>query len=127
MRQIHSVIHAHRYSNLGLVYRLASLTLALLVVAGSAQAQFNGPALGLTSTVNRKVVPTTDPAILYPSSREILLGQGDVITVRVYAATVDYSPSVRVALDGTIQLPLIGELLLTGFHCTRLRILLRAV
>lgn len=114
MRQIHSVIHAHRYSNLGLVYRLASLTLALLVVAGSAQAQFNGPALGLTSTVNRKVVPTTDPAILYPSSREILLGQGDVITVRVYAATVDYSPSVRVALDGTIQLPLIGGVAVDG-------------
>ena len=61
-----------------------------------------------------KVVPTTDPAILYPKSREILLGQGDVITVRVYASTVEYSPTVRVALDGTIQLPLIGGVSVDG-------------
>jgi polysaccharide biosynthesis/export protein len=114
MRQIHSVDHAHRYRKSSLIYSLAGLMLALLAVPGSARAQFNGPALGLTSTVNRKVVPTTDPAILYPVSREILLGQGDVITVRVYASTIDYSPSVRVALDGTIQLPLIGGVRVDG-------------
>jgi polysaccharide biosynthesis/export protein len=114
MRQIHSVDHAHRYRKPSLLYGLAGLMLTLLAVAGSARAQFNGPALGLTSTVNRKVVPTTDPAILYPVSREILLGQGDVITVRVYASTIDYSPSVRVALDGTIQLPLIGGVRVDG-------------
>jgi polysaccharide export outer membrane protein len=114
MRQIHSVFHTHRYRRPRLIYGLAGLMLALLTIAGSARAQFNGPALGLTSTVNRKVVPTTDPAILFPVSREILLGQGDVITVRVYAATVDYSPSVRVALDGTIQLPLIGGVAVDG-------------
>jgi polysaccharide biosynthesis/export protein len=114
MRQIHSVDHAHRYRTPSLLRCLAGLMLALLAVAGSARAQFNGPALGLTSTVNRKVVPTTDPAILYPVSREILLGQGDVITVRVYASTIDYSPTVRVALDGTIQLPLIGGIRVDG-------------
>jgi polysaccharide export outer membrane protein len=114
MRQIHSVDYAHRYRKPSLLYGLAGLMSTLLAVAGSARAQFNGPALGLTSTVNRKVVPTTDPAILYPVSREILLGQGDVITVRVYASTIDYSPSVRVALDGTIQLPLIGGVRVDG-------------
>jgi polysaccharide biosynthesis/export protein len=103
----------HRYERLSLICRLSGLMLALLAVAGSARAQFNGPALGLSSTVNRKVVPTTDPAILYPLSREILLGQGDVIAVRLYS-TVDYSPNVRVALDGTIQLPLIGGVTVDG-------------
>lgn len=108
------MVHAHRYERLSPICRLLGFLLALLAVSGSAQAQFNGPALGLSSTVNRKVVPTTDPAILYPVSREILLGQGDVITVRVYAPTVDYSPTVRVALDGTIQLPLIGGVSVDG-------------
>ena len=105
------MVHTHRPS---LICRLSGLLIVLLAVAGSAQAQFNGPALGLSSTVNRKVVPTTDPAILYPVSREILLGQGDMITVRVYASSVDYSPTVRVALDGTIQLPLIGGVSVDG-------------
>jgi polysaccharide export outer membrane protein len=105
------MVHTHRPS---LICRLSGLLIVLLAVAGSAQAQFNGPALGLSSTVNRKVVPTTDPAILYPVSREILLGQGDTITVRVYASSVDYSPTVRVALDGTIQLPLVGGVSVDG-------------
>jgi polysaccharide biosynthesis/export protein len=108
------MVHTHRYERPSLICRLSGLLIVLLAVAGSAQAQFNGPALGLSSTVNRKVVPTTDPAILYPLSREILLGQGDVITVRVYASTVDYGPTVRVALDGTIQLPLIGGVSVDG-------------
>ena len=113
MRGRQSMVRTHRYERPGLICRLSGLLLALLAVAGSAQAQFNGPALGLSSTVNRKVVPTTDPAILYPVSREILLGQGDVIAVRLYS-TVDYSPNVRVALDGTIQLPLIGSVTVDG-------------
>ncbi len=114
MRECPSMVYTHRYGRPSLVCRVAGLLLVLLAIAGSAGAQFNGPALGLTSTVNRKVVPTTDPAILYPVSREILLGQGDVITVRVYAPTVDYAPTVRVALDGTIQLPLIGGVSVDG-------------
>jgi polysaccharide biosynthesis/export protein len=114
MRESQSMVYTHRYGRPSLVCRVAGLLLALLAVAGSALAQFNGPALGLTSTVNRKVVPTTDPAILFPVSREILLGQGDVVTVRVYGPTSDYSPTVRVALDGTIQLPLIGGVSVDG-------------
>lgn len=114
MRESQSMVYTHRYGRPSIVCRVAGLLLALLAVAGSAQAQFNGPALGLSSTVNRKVVPTTDPAILFPVSREILLGQGDVVTVRVYGSTSDYAPTVRVALDGTIQLPLIGGVSVDG-------------
>lgn len=114
MRESQSMVYTRRYGRPSLACRVAGLLLAVLAVAGSARAQFNGPALGLTSTVNRQVVPTTDPAILFPVSREILLGQGDVVTVRVYGATSDYAPTVRVALDGTIQLPLIGGVSVDG-------------
>jgi polysaccharide export outer membrane protein len=93
--------------------RVTAMLLLVLVFTGAATAQFSGPALDLTDPVNRKIVPTTDPAILYPVAREIQLGQGDVIVVRLYGMT-DYSPTVRVSLDGTIQLPLIGLVTVDG-------------
>src|SRR5215471_12910796 len=79
----------------------------------TAQAQFSGPALGASTTLNRRVTPTTDPAILYPASRDIHLGAGDLIVVHVYGAA-DYAPTVRVTLDGTVQLPLIGTAQVQG-------------
>jgi polysaccharide biosynthesis/export protein len=88
-------------------------TLLMLVATVGLEAQFNGPALDLSTTVNRKVTLTTDPAILFPSAREIQLGQGDLIAIHLYGM-VDYAPIVRVALDGTIQLPLIGVVAVDG-------------
>jgi polysaccharide export outer membrane protein len=85
----------------------------MLTAAGTAGAQFNGPALGASATVNRPMVVTTDPAILYPASHEILLGQGDVLMVHLFLAA-DFTPTVRVAMDGTIQLPLIGGVAVEG-------------
>lgn len=87
--------------------------LAVLALTSSASAQFSGPALDMSTTVNRKMTPTTDPAILFPSAREIHLGQGDLLAIHLYPAG-DYSPVVRVALDGTVQLPLIGVLTVDG-------------
>jgi polysaccharide biosynthesis/export protein len=78
-----------------------------------AEAQFNGPALGASTTVNRRVTPTTDPSILYPALKDIRLGTGDLIAVHVYGFT-DYSPTVRITLDGTVQLPLIGTVQVQG-------------
>ena len=76
-------------------------------MGSSAEAQFSGPALGASSPVNVPVTPTIDQAILYPSARDIRLGEGDLLTVHLYGAP-DYAPPVRVSLDGSIQLPLIG-------------------
>jgi polysaccharide export outer membrane protein len=84
------------------------ITLLLLCqCAGSALAQFTGPSIGSSASVNLPMPPTTDPAILYPGSREIHLEHGDLLAVHLYATT-DYAPTVRVSLDGAIQLPLIG-------------------
>jgi polysaccharide export outer membrane protein len=93
---------------------LAILTLLLASLAvPSAHAQFSGPAVGITTEVNPPITITTDPAILYPGSRDIYLGREDLITVHLFENT-DYSPTVRVNLDGAVQLPLIGNVQVGG-------------
>jgi polysaccharide export outer membrane protein len=87
----------------------ASIAFLLVVVSGRlAEAQFSGPALGISSEVNPPITITTDPAILFPASRDMYLGVGDVFAVHIYGNS-DYNPIARVALDGTVQLPLIGS------------------
>jgi polysaccharide export outer membrane protein len=93
--------------------QVARVLVALVFFAGSAWAQFTGPAPDLTATVNHSLVPTTDPAILYPGAREIVLGQGDLLAIHIYGM-VDYAPVGRVAVDGSIQLPLIGGVPVDG-------------
>jgi polysaccharide biosynthesis/export protein len=93
----------------------AWLLFAMLVMAlsGSAMAQFSGPALGISTQVNPPVTITTDPAILYPANRDVYLWHDDLITVRIFGSA-EYGPTVRVGLDGTIQLPLIGSVQVEG-------------
>lgn len=96
-----------------IVLLYAVLTTATLFICGTANAQFSGPALGATTPVNPVVTPTTDPAILYPASRDIHLGPGDLIAVHIYGSP-DYTPPVRVSLDGIVQLPLINAISVQG-------------
>ena len=93
----------------------AWLLFAMLAMAlsGSAMAQFSGPALGISTQVNPPVTITTDPAILYPANRDVYLWHDDLITVRIFGSS-EYGPTVRVGLDGTIQLPLIGSVQVEG-------------
>jgi polysaccharide biosynthesis/export protein len=81
--------------------------LLLCQCANMALAQFTGPSIASSASVNLPMPPTTDPAILFPASREIHLEHGDLLTVHLYG-TADYAPTARVSLDGAIQLPLIG-------------------
>lgn len=80
---------------------------------GYAKAQFSGPTLGSASPVNLPVTPTTDPAILYPAGQDIHLMQGDLLAISLFGA-IDFAPPVRVSLDGSLQLPLIGNLHVEG-------------
>jgi polysaccharide export outer membrane protein len=90
---------------------LTSTVFILMALCGRfAEAQFSGPALGITAEVNPPITITTDPAILFPAGRDAYLGIGDLITVRLYGNT-DYTPIARIGLDGTVQLPLIGSVL----------------
>ncbi len=81
--------------------------LSALFLTLSAAAQFSGPA-PLPSPLRNTPMPlTTNPAVLFPGEREVELGPGDQISVHIFEAP-DYLATVRVSLDGTIQLPLAG-------------------
>jgi polysaccharide biosynthesis/export protein len=87
--------------------------LAPLLFARMASAQFSGPALPVSIPVNSPMPVTTDPAILFPASREIVISTSDLLVVHIYGMP-EYNPTVRVDLDKTIQLPLIGVVMVGG-------------
>ena len=91
----------------------AGLALLLLAAAQPLRAQFSGPALGATPQANQVMTPTTDPAILNPGERDLVLSPGDQLQVRLFGVP-DFAPPLRVGVDGTIQLPLIGIVSIAG-------------
>jgi polysaccharide export outer membrane protein len=94
--------------------------LALLVLAGSATAfaQFSGPATSSSSSYNQPLTITTDPAILNPGERDVVLTIGDMISVKLFGDP-EYLTSVRINNDGTVLLPLIGIVHLEGLSVTK--------
>lgn len=90
-----------------------AIFLLLAAVGRVADAQFSGPALGINTEVNPPITITTDRAILFPGHRDVFLGNGDTLSVHLYGNT-DYNPTVRIDLDGMVQLPLIGNVSLEG-------------
>jgi polysaccharide export outer membrane protein len=95
-----------------------ALSVPLLIDAPGASAQFSGPATSSTSAYNQTLVPTTDPAILYPGERDVVLTVGDDITIRLFSDG-KYAPIVRINNDGTVLLPLIGIVHLEGLSVTQ--------
>ncbi|MGD0444062.1 MAG: polysaccharide biosynthesis/export family protein [Edaphobacter sp.] len=87
--------------------------LMLAAFGGIAEGQFNGPAPGADTPLNPPVKITTDPAILFPGHRDIILGRDDLLAIHLYAS-LDYAPTGRVDQDGVIQLPLIGGVKVAG-------------
>jgi polysaccharide export outer membrane protein len=101
--------------------RLGSIAaMWLLLSAGStaAFAQFSGPATSSTSTYNQSLTVTTDPSVLYPGERDVVLTVGDMITIRLFSDP-EYDPIVRINNDGTVLLPLIGIVHLEGLSVTK--------
>jgi polysaccharide biosynthesis/export protein len=90
-----------------------ALFLVMAVSGRPAQAQFSGPALGSSTVINPPIKITTDPAILFPGHRDVYLGHEDLLAIRIYG-NPDYTPTARIGLDGTIQLPLIGSVPVEG-------------
>ncbi len=86
---------------------------ALLLSPRNLTAQFSGPALSATPQANQVLTPTTDPAILNPGARDLVLSPGDLLQVRLFGVP-DFAPPLRVGVDGTIQLPLIGIVSVVG-------------
>jgi len=98
---------------------LALSAAVLLLFAGtSLHAQFNGPTSLGTTEINRPVTLTTDQSILYPSTQDVVLTTGDQIAIKLFADP-DYTPTARIAPDGTVLLPLIGVVHLAGLSVTK--------
>jgi polysaccharide export outer membrane protein len=93
-------------------FRLAA-GFALILAWGSVQAQFSGPALGMTPQGIQTPTPTTDPAILMAGARDLPINSGDLLSVRIFGTT-DFAAPVRVTIDGNIQLPFIGLVPVAG-------------
>ena len=52
-------------------------------------------------------------AVLYPDPNQYVLSPGDLLSVRLFGVP-DYSSTVRISKDGSVQLPLIGSINLGG-------------
>lgn len=96
------------------------LTLLCGMLSSNARAQFSGPAPQPSAALNMPPVVTTDPAILYPASRDLSLDVGDLIRINIFGYG-EYSPTVRVSLDGSIQIPLGGVLQVAGLTLPQVR------
>ncbi len=92
-----------------------SVILALLGGLGlrSLDAQFSGPAVLSNPQANVGQPATTDTTILNPASADRIIVQGDLMTVKIFG-TGDFVPLFRVSVNGTVQLPLIGEVKVAG-------------
>jgi polysaccharide export outer membrane protein len=99
-------------------FSLALLGLCFLCASVTARAQFNGPSSLGTTEINRPVTFTTDPAILYPATRDVVLEYGDVIQIRLFSDP-EYAPTGRIDADGNMLLPLIGLVHLAGLSITQ--------
>jgi polysaccharide export outer membrane protein len=114
--------HRHAATRLAHVSRLMCLWTAasMFVLLGQpgALAQFSGPATSSTATYNQALTPTTNPAILYPGERDVVLTVGDEISIRLFS-DAKYNPVVRINNDGTVLLPLIGIVHLEGLSVTQ--------
>jgi polysaccharide export outer membrane protein len=91
----------------------ARLMAALLLLSVPALAQFNGPASLGGAEINRPVSITTDQDTLFPPILDTPLVADDLINIRIFGQP-DYTPTVRIATDGNVLLPLIGNIHLAG-------------
>ena len=76
-----------------------------------AAGQYSGPATNADHSSTSTA--TNDQTVLFPSTPDTVLAPGDQITVRLFA-DADYTVSARLGTDGTVLLPLIGNVELRG-------------
>ncbi len=95
---------------------ISLLWLVALVTSPACFAQFSGP--GPTVEIPTTATVTTDRALLFPAAFEPQLAPGDLITIHVFEQG-DYNPQVRLSSNGTVVLPLIGTVQLSGLTLTQ--------
>jgi Polysaccharide biosynthesis/export protein len=80
--------------------------------SGFGQSGATIPGVPPVQAATSSLAPVANQSMLYPGE-DFQLGPGDLLTVRVYLQA-DYAPTVRIGLDGSVDLPLIGSVHLQG-------------
>ena len=88
-----------------------SLAVLAALLSPTARAQYNGP----PTTADRSNLNgvTTDQSLLFPATPQTVLASGDMISIRLFSDP-EYNFSVRIGVDGSALLPLIGRVPLEG-------------
>jgi polysaccharide biosynthesis/export protein len=100
---------------LGIIAASAQSTVPRGAVPGTSSEQENTGAKTGAAVDKTQSQPSTNQPVLYtraPAHEGIKIGGGDLLQVSVFAA--DYTHDVRVAEDGTIGLPLLGQVHVAG-------------
>jgi polysaccharide export outer membrane protein len=99
--------------------KVGSLALASCLVAATAPAlaqvatpMSSFPGISAPAQTSTTAAPLANQSMLYPGD-DFLLGPGDLIAVRVFLQS-DYQATVRITSEGTVELPFIGSVPLTG-------------
>ncbi len=84
--------------------------LLLLTAAGLVPPALRGQYNGAPTTADRSnsAVLTSDQSLLFPTTPDTILTPGDQIAIRLFG-DADYNLNVRIGIDGTAILPLIGS------------------
>ena len=93
----------------------------LCCMAPSARGQYNGQATGADRS--NSATATTNQSLLFPTTPDTVLSPGDQIGVRVFDQA-EYTVSVRLGIDGTALLPLIGIVDLRGLSISDAELLI---
>lgn len=96
-----------------------ALLIVLVLLGGIAcSAQYTGITPTSTPGLNIRHPLTTDQSILFPPDQDMMVLPNDLITVSVFGVTPVYSDVERVALDGSVKLPLAGMVHVGGLTIT---------
>lgn len=97
-----------------LLLRAVCMLMLAVGLLESVSAQYTGVTATSAPALNVRRPLTTDESILFPPQRDSTLLPGDLITVSLFGVTPAYSDTERVALDGSVRLPLAGSVQLGG-------------
>ncbi len=95
---------------------VCGLSVGLLFLATTPRflhAQFTGPALTMPSQPREVLVPNVTPSLLDANEADQTIDLEDIIAIHIFES-LDYLPTVKVNVDGTVELPLIGLVHVAG-------------
>lgn len=96
------------------------IILASLLLSGTVwcHAQYTGIAPTSSPGLNIRHPLTTDRTILFPPQQDLTVLPNDVVTLSIFGVTPTFTDVERVALDGTIHLPMAGIIRIGGLTIT---------